>query len=118
MGTITKKQIIDQVAIETGQRRSHVQRTIQCFLDNMIRELGDGNRLEFRDFGVFEIYKRAPRVAHNPQTLEPIPVPEKITVKFKVGRLMQSVLDGEEFNGQAYVDDDPAESTDCGGTRQ
>lgn len=114
MGTRTKRQIIDRVAEETDQNRSVVQRTIQCFLDNMIRELGDGNRLEFRDFGVFEIYKRAPRVAHNPQTLEPIPVPGKRTVKFKVGRLMQSVLDGEELDhyelAEAELDGSPSDN--------
>ncbi len=62
---------------------------MQCFLDNIIDELRRGNRLEFRDFGVFEIRTRAPRVAFNPNTLEQVSVPMKKTVKFKVGRLMK-----------------------------
>ena len=108
MGTTTKKQMIDRVAEETNQRRTVVKQTIQCFLDNVIRELGEGNRLEFRDFGVFEIRKRAPRVAQNPKTLERVTVPEKTTVKFKVGRLMKSVLDGE------IDDEDQADDLEIG----
>jgi integration host factor subunit beta len=59
----------------------------------MIQELGHGNRLEFRDFGVFEIKNRAPRTAQNPKTLERVIVPRKKTVKFKLGRLLKQQLD-------------------------
>lgn len=95
MGTTTKKDLIDRIALETGQKRAAVKQTVQAFLDNVIRELSSGNRLEFRDFGVFEIRARAARVAQNPKTLEQVPVPPRRTVKFKVGRLMKLALDGE-----------------------
>ena len=70
--------------------------TIQTFLDQVILELGRGNRLEFRDFGVFEIRERKARTAQNPKTLEPVHVPSKRVVKFKVGRLMQESLREED----------------------
>ena len=66
------------------------------FLDEVIEELGRGNRLEFRDFGVFEIRERAARRAQNPKTLEQVEVPAKKTVKFKTGRLMKFRVDGPE----------------------
>lgn len=94
MPTTTKKDLIDRIAKETRQKRSTVKRTVQSFLDNVIREISRGNRLEFRDFGVFEIRHRAPRMAQNPKTLERVPVPAKKTVKFKVGRLMKIALEG------------------------
>jgi len=50
------------------------------------------NRLEFRDFGVFETRTRAARTAQNPKTLERVEVPAKRTVKFKMGRLMKQNL--------------------------
>lgn len=93
MATTTKKDLIDRIAEETQQKRTAVKKTVQCFLDNVIDELRRGNRLEFRDFGVFEIRNRAPRVAQNPKTLERVPVPAKRTVKFKVGRLMKIALE-------------------------
>ncbi|MHC4909778.1 MAG: HU family DNA-binding protein [Planctomycetota bacterium] len=99
MSTTTKKDLIDRIADETNQKRTDVKKTVQAFLDNVIRELGAGNRLEFRDFGVFEIRERAPRMAQNPKTLERVPVPAKRTVKFKVGRLMKNALEDEEIEG-------------------
>lgn len=92
MATITKKELIDRIADRTTQRRVQVKRVIQQFLDEVISELGSGNRLEFRDFGVFETKLRKARRAQNPKTLEPVSVPEKRTVKFKVGRLMKQKL--------------------------
>ena len=95
MATITKKELIDRIAEKTNNKRVVVKRIIQAFLDDIIDELGDGNRLEFRDFGVFESKQRAARVAQNPKTLERVQVPPKRTVKFKVGRLMKMRLHNE-----------------------
>ena len=92
MATITKKELIDQIADATKQKRVVVKKIIQSFLDNVIVELGKNNRLEFRDFGVFEVKQRRARTAQNPKTLEPVHVPPKRTVKFKVGRLMKQTL--------------------------
>lgn len=100
MRTTTKKDLIDRIADQTGQRRTAVKRCVQCFLNNVISELSAGNRLEFRDFGVFEIRERAPRIAQNPKTLERVPVPAKKTVKFKLGRLMKDAL--ESANGNLH----------------
>jgi len=96
MATTTKKDLIDRIAEETNQKRTVVKATVQSFLDNVIAELSKGNRLEFRDFGVFEIRDRAPRMAQNPRTLERVPVPAKKTVKFKVGRLMRDALEDKD----------------------
>ncbi|GAG13561.1 unnamed protein product, partial [marine sediment metagenome] len=54
MGTITKKELIDRIAEQEGCKRVVAKRVIQGFLDSIIGELAKGNRLEFRDFGVFE----------------------------------------------------------------
>ena len=92
MATITKKELIDHIADATDQKRVVVKDIVQTFLDNIIIELGKGNRLEFREFGVFEVKQRRARMAQNPKTLEPVEVPPKRTVKFKVGRLMKETL--------------------------
>ncbi|MEM9417920.1 MAG: HU family DNA-binding protein [Planctomycetota bacterium] len=92
MATVTKKELIDQIAEATGQKRVVVKNIVQTFLNSIILELGKGNRLEFRDFGVFEVKQRRARMAQNPKTLEPVEVPPKRTVKFKVGRLMKLTL--------------------------
>lgn len=92
MATITKKELIDRIAERTQAKRVTVKSIIQTFLDEITRELSENNRLEFRDFGVFETRTRAARVAQNPKTLERVEVPAKRTVKFKMGRLMKKNL--------------------------
>jgi integration host factor subunit beta len=89
MSTITKKELIDRIAQSTQAKRVLVKATVQNFLDEVISELAKGNRLEFRDFGVFETKIRAARTAQNPKTLEQVHVPAKRAVKFKMGRLMK-----------------------------
>lgn len=103
MATITKKELIDRIADGTGYRRVQVKKIVQQFLDEIIGELGRGNRLEFRDFGVFETKLRKARRAQNPKTLQPVEVPEKRTVKFKVGRLMKEKLG--DLTGVAIEDE-------------
>jgi len=92
MNTVTKKELTDRIADTTKAKRVLVKDIIQRFLDEMVSELARGNRLEFRDFGVFETRIRKPRMAQNPRTLERVPVPAKITVKFKVGRMLKDVI--------------------------
>jgi len=95
MATITKKELVDRIAERTQAKRVSVKQIIQAFLDEITAELCKDNRLEFRDFGVFETRTRAARVAQNPKTLERVEVPAKRTVKFKMGRLMRQNLCGQ-----------------------
>lgn len=93
MATITKKELIDRIADRETCKRVQVKRIVQAFLDEIIAELGQGNRLEFRDFGVFESKLRAARQAQNPKTMDKVHVPSRRTVKFKVGRVMKLKLE-------------------------
>jgi len=100
MPTITKKDLIDRIAEKTKSKRVAVKAVVQQFLDEIIAELTQGKRLEFRDFGVFEPRTREARTAQNPKTLEKVQVPAKRSVKFKMGRLMRERLkDGAITHG-------------------
>lgn len=87
--TITKKELIDRIAEKTGEKRVVVKKIVQSVLDEVVNDLGEGKRLEFRDFGVFEVRERKARTAQNPKTLERVEVPSKWSVRFKAGRLMR-----------------------------
>ncbi|MFH0946405.1 MAG: HU family DNA-binding protein, partial [Planctomycetota bacterium] len=99
---------------------------IQHFLDEIINELSNGNRLEFRDFGVFEVKFRKARRAQNPRTLEKVHVPPKKVVKFKVGRVMREKVGsadadkpgGRALGGRAHGPETPPTKPDTsfGGT--
>ena len=92
MQTVTKRELVQRIAEKTGAQQILAKEVIQGFLDEIIVELARGNRLEFRDFGVFEPKEKAKRVARNPRTGESVNVPAKTTVKFKVGRLMKKKI--------------------------
>ena len=99
MITVTKKELVERIAQRTGLQRNDVKTVVQHFLDSVVEELGQGNRLEFRDFGVFEVRQRAARNAQNPKTLVPVHVPAKRTVRFKPGRLMREQGDAAVATG-------------------
>ena len=94
MSTITKKELVDRIAGNHGINQTTAKTVVQCFLDEITSELAKSNRIEFRDFGVFEVREQAARMAQNPKTLEPVEVPARWTVKFKPGRLMKEKQNG------------------------
>ncbi|MBK9127514.1 MAG: integration host factor subunit beta [Phycisphaerales bacterium] len=112
MKTVTKKDLVDRIAERTGNKRVVVKKIVQQFLDEIVAELGEGNRLEFRDFGVFEIRSRAARLAQNPKTMEKVYVPSKRTVKFKIGRLMKQRLFGDTNGATGAIERKQAASAE------
>ena len=94
MHTVTKRELVDRITDELGYKQLLVKKVVQKFMDAIIDEIVRGNRLEFRDFGVFETKNRAARKAQNPKTLQPVQVPPRRVVKFKVGRVMKLKLQG------------------------
>lgn len=95
MPTRTKKDFVDRITETTQCKHAIVKAVVQQFLDEIATELAKNNRLEFRDFGVFEVRKQAARTAQNPKTLEPVKVPARQRVKFKMGRIMREGMNGK-----------------------
>ncbi|MSR74397.1 MAG: integration host factor subunit beta [Planctomycetes bacterium] len=90
--TVTKKELAYRIAGVSGHKKVIVRKIIQQFIEDIIGELSRGNRLEFREFGVFELKRRAPRRARNPRTGDRVDVPSKTVVYFKPGRAMREML--------------------------
>ena len=63
MSTTRKQTLIDRIAQNTHVKTVVVKVIIQNFFDEINAELAKGNRIEFRDFGVFEVRETAPRIA-------------------------------------------------------
>ncbi len=107
MRTITKKELVNRIAEQSTVTKVVAKDIIQAFLNAITDELAAGNRLEFREFGVFETKERAARRAQNPRTLEKVSVPAKRIVKFKVGRMMRERVSGESSDSGGSVDATP-----------
>jgi len=86
---MTKKDIVMKIAEETGLKQTDVKIAVQKALDHIIAALGRGETVELRNFGVFKVRSRRPRVGRNPRTGMKVPIPERKCVSFKVGMIMK-----------------------------
>lgn len=94
MATITKKKLIQVISQELGLHPNDVRNVVQSFLDRMTDYLANGDRLEFRDFGVFEIVTRKQKVGRNPKNASvPIIIPARPAVKFTAGKKMKKLIE-------------------------
>jgi integration host factor subunit beta len=86
---VTKKDIVKAISEQIGmtqlKTKEIVQQTFDAIIDTLVRE----HRIELRNFGVFEVKKRAARKARNPRTGERVDVAEKYVVTFKPGKEME-----------------------------
>jgi len=93
---MTKRELVVRIAEETGLSQQQVFAVVQKTLDYITESLEKGENIEFRDFGVFEIKTRKPRIGRNPNKPEnTVVIPERRVVKFKPGKEMKArVLKG------------------------
>ena len=95
MPNVTRKELAHRIADSSGFGIGIVDNIVKTFLENIITEVGKGNRLEFREFGVFRVTTRRSWTAHDPRTLSPVRVPAKRVAKFKAGLTMLEVVNGQ-----------------------
>lgn len=91
---ITKKELSARIGEKVKLADRDVCQVIQLLLDNIIEDLGAGNRFELREFGVFEVVERKAKKARNPRTGAEVMIPAKKVVKFKNGRIMKERISG------------------------
>jgi nucleoid DNA-binding protein len=87
---MTKRDLVVRIADETGLNQQKVMAVVQKTLDYITNELSAGRNVELRNFGVFELKVRRPRVGRNPNKPEnEVTIPERVVVKFKAGKIMR-----------------------------
>lgn len=86
---MTKKEIVKTISEEIGLTQLKTKEIVQKTFDAIVETLVEEKRIELRNFGVFEVKRRAARKARNPRTGEKVFVPEKFVVTFKPGKEME-----------------------------
>lgn len=86
---VTKKEIVKEISDEIGLTQLRTKEIVQKTFDAIVKTLIEERRIELRNFGVFEVKKRAARKARNPRTGDKVFVPEKYVVTFKPGKEME-----------------------------
>lgn len=86
---MTKKEIVKEISEEIGLTQLKTKEIVQKTFDAIVKTLVEDGRIELRNFGVFEVKRRAARKARNPRTGDKVFVPEKFVVTFKPGKEME-----------------------------
>jgi integration host factor subunit beta len=89
---VTKKEIVKKISEDIGLTQLKTKDIVQRTLDAIIATLVAEGRIELRNFGVFEVKRRAPRKARNPRTGDKVYVPSKNVVTFKPGKEMEELV--------------------------
>ncbi|HEX4128519.1 MAG TPA: HU family DNA-binding protein [Pirellulales bacterium] len=117
---MTKKEIVKTISEEIGLTQLKTKEIVQKTFDAIVETLVEEKRIELRNFGVFEVKKRAARKARNPRTGDKVYVPEKYVVTFKPGKEMEERV--RELERQAVAarqtgqDHTPRSDSSAGGT--
>lgn len=89
--TLTKRDLVVRISNETGLVQQQVLDVVQKTLDYIADALAKGDKVELRNFGVFEVKVRKARVGRNPNAPETdVPIPQRAVVKFKAGKEMRA----------------------------
>lgn len=90
---MTKRDLVVRISEDTGLKQQDVMAALQRALEVIIETLGRGEKVELRNFGVFEVRKRKARVGRNPNTPEiNVPIPPRFVVRFKPGKEMRDLV--------------------------
>ena len=87
---MTKKEIVKTISENIGLTQLQTKEIVQKTFDAIVEAIVTERRIELRNFGVFEVRKRAPRRARNPKTGDQVAVPAKYVVTFKPGKEMEA----------------------------
>lgn len=94
--TITKKDLINFISLNKKIAPAEVRQVIQTFLDQLTQHLSRGERIEFRDFGIFEVVMRKQKIGRNPKNAsQPVIIPSHLAVKFTPSKKMRSEVEEE-----------------------
>jgi integration host factor subunit beta len=91
---MTKSELVRALSEKLPElQQRDVELAVNCMLEQMTKALEDGERIEIRGFGSFNIHQRPPRLARNPKTGESVDLPAKTVVHFKPGKQMRDRVD-------------------------
>jgi integration host factor subunit beta len=113
---VTKKEIVKKISEDIGLTQLKTKDIVQRTLDAIIGTLVSEGRIELRNFGVFEVKRRAPRKARNPRTGDKVYVPSKNVVTFKPGKEMEELVRKMDPSKLPMEEDDSDADDDINGS--
>ena len=66
--------------------RKDIEKTLEIILSEIAKALNDGKKIEIRGFGTYKITKRKARIGRNPKNSQPVQIPEKNAIRWKMSK--------------------------------
>ena len=89
--TLTKRDLVVRIGEDMGLNQADVYGVVHKTLHHITTALAKGDRVELREFGVFEVVIHKPRTGRNPKKPDnDVLIPARATVKFKAGKVMKA----------------------------
>ena len=92
---MTKADLVEAIAGETGVSKNHTAIIVDGMLDTICRALSEGKHLEIRGFGTFKVRERRARRARNPRSGAEVTVPAKLVPVFKPSKELKAQVGTE-----------------------
>jgi len=90
---MTKRDLVERISEKTGMVQGQVADVVQKTFDGIVESLSRGEGVELRNFGVFEVRFRKPRIGRNPSDpSKQYPIPARAVVKCKAGKEMKEIV--------------------------
>lgn len=86
---MTKRELVLEVSAKLRFTQNEVTHVVQTMLDTISDILSEGGRFEIRNFGVFEVKTRGPRIGRNPRTGQQVIIARKRIVTFRPGKTLR-----------------------------
>src|SRR5437763_4126249 len=86
---LIKLDIINEVVSKTGITKTKAEMAVETVFETMKKALGQGDRIELRGFGVFNVKPRKTGIGRNPRTGAEVSIPPGKAVRFKPGKELQ-----------------------------
>jgi integration host factor subunit beta len=84
---ITRSELITRLSMRYPDvTEQDMYEIVRLLLDAMAATLSEGNRIEIRGMGSFEVQYRPPRQGRNPKSGLPVEIPAKYVPHFKPGK--------------------------------
>jgi len=88
---VIKLDIINEVVTKTGITKTKAEMAVETVFESMKKALANGDRIELRGFGVFNVRPRKTGIGRNPRTGAEVSIPPGKAVRFKPGKELQSI---------------------------
>ncbi|WP_366914721.1 HU family DNA-binding protein [uncultured Meiothermus sp.] len=89
---MTKTDLVEAVAAQTGLRKLAAHAAIEALLLSIQAALADGQAVSLPGFGSLELADRKERLGVRPGTSEPIIIPAKRVVVFRAAKALKDAV--------------------------